>query len=156
MADIWIIQRSEGQAPYNTSQASNISPLSAEPTTVSLKTTSPAVFRVYRTPAVCEFPSWLFPADRPMCHVCEWTVDMHRSNALLAAQVKPFGDLLYLGPLELSSTHLKAELITPFVPLEMPSPYSVGTVFIRQNLTSVDVRFWCIKTISPLKELKYF
>ena len=91
-----------------------------------------------------------------MCHVREWPVDMHRSNALLAAQVKPFGDLLYLGPLEMRSTHLKAELITPFVPLEMLSPYSVGSVFIRQNLTSVDVRFWRIKTFPALKELKYF
>ena len=31
--------------------------------------------------------------------------------------------------------------------------FSVGTVFIRQNLTSVDVRFWRIKTVAALKEL---
>ena len=28
-----------------------------------------------------------------------------------------------------------------------------GTVFRRQNLTSVDVRFWRLKTVSALKEL---
>ena len=33
--------------------------------------------------------------------------------------------------------------------------FSAGTVFISQNLTSVDVRFWRIKTIPALKELKY-
>ena len=33
--------------------------------------------------------------------------------------------------------------------------FSSGTVFIRQNLTSADVRFWRIKTIPALKELKY-
>ena len=32
------------------------------------------------------------------------------------------------------------------------NPYSVGTVFIRQNPTSVDVRFWLINKI----EIKYF
>ena len=30
-----------------------------------------------------------------------------------------------------------------------------GTVFIRQNLTSVDVRFWCIKTAPAPKECQY-
>ena len=30
-----------------------------------------------------------------------------------------------------------------------------GTVFIRQNLTSVDVRSWRIKTVPALKNLKY-
>ena len=29
--------------------------------------------------------------------------------------------------------------------------FSAGTVFIRQNLTSTDVRFWCIKTVPALK-----
>ena len=33
--------------------------------------------------------------------------------------------------------------------------FSAGTVFRRQNLTSTDVRFWRIKTIPVLKELKY-
>ena len=33
---------------------------------------------------------------------------------------------------------------------------SAGIVFIRQNLTSVDVRFWRIKTIPALKESKYY
>ena len=33
------------------------------------------------------------------------------------------------------------------------NPFSAGTVFIRQNLTSTDVRFWCIKTVSVLKGL---
>ena len=28
-----------------------------------------------------------------------------------------------------------------------PSPLRVGTVFMRQNLSSVDARFWRIKTI---------
>ena len=32
--------------------------------------------------------------------------------------------------------------------------FRAGTVLIRQNLTSVDVRFWRIKTIPALKELK--
>ena len=36
------------------------------------------------------------------------------------------------------------------------NPFSAGTVFIRQNLTSADVRFWRIKTVSALKELKKF
>ena len=40
----------------------------------------------------------------------------------------------------------------PFLTLD---PFSAGTVFIRQNLTSVDVRFWRIKSIRALKELKY-
>ena len=31
---------------------------------------------------------------------------------------------------------------------------SAGTVFIRQNLTSTDVRFWHMKTVPALKELK--
>ena len=31
------------------------------------------------------------------------------------------------------------------------NPFSAGTVFIRQNLTSADVRFWRIKTIPALK-----
>ena len=31
-------------------------------------------------------------------------------------------------------------------------PFSAGTVFRRQNLTSVDVRFWRLKTIPALKE----
>ena len=35
------------------------------------------------------------------------------------------------------------------------NPFSPGTVFRRQNLTSTDVRFWRIKTIPALKELKY-
>ena len=34
------------------------------------------------------------------------------------------------------------------------NPFSAGTVFRRQNLTSVDVRFWRLKTIHALKELK--
>ena len=34
-------------------------------------------------------------------------------------------------------------------------PFSAGTVFTRQNLTSVDVRFWRIKMVPALKELKY-
>ena len=34
------------------------------------------------------------------------------------------------------------------------NPFSAGTVFIHQNLTSVDVRFWRIKTVHALKELK--
>ena len=34
-------------------------------------------------------------------------------------------------------------------------PFSAGTVFIRQNLTSVDARFWRIKTVPALKELTY-
>ena len=33
---------------------------------------------------------------------------------------------------------------------------SAGNVFIRRNLTSVDVKFWSIKTIPALKEIKYF
>ena len=33
------------------------------------------------------------------------------------------------------------------------NPFSAGTVFIHQNLTSTDVRFWCIKTVSVLKGL---
>ena len=32
------------------------------------------------------------------------------------------------------------------------NPFSVGTVFRRQNLTSADVRFWRIKMIPALKE----
>ena len=31
--------------------------------------------------------------------------------------------------------------------------FSAGTVFIRQNLTSTDVRFWCIKSVPALKRL---
>ena len=31
--------------------------------------------------------------------------------------------------------------------------FSTGTVFIRQNLTSTDVRFWRIKTVPALKKL---
>ena len=34
-------------------------------------------------------------------------------------------------------------------------PFSAGIVSIHQNLTSVDVRFWRIKTVPALKELKY-
>ena len=34
------------------------------------------------------------------------------------------------------------------------NPFSAGIVFRRQNLTSVDVRFWSLKTIPALKELK--
>ena len=33
--------------------------------------------------------------------------------------------------------------------------FSAGTVFIRQNLTSVDVRLWRVKTVPALTELKY-
>ena len=32
---------------------------------------------------------------------------------------------------------------------------SVGTVFWRQNLTSIDVRFWRLKTVPALKQLPY-
>ena len=32
---------------------------------------------------------------------------------------------------------------------------STGTVFIRQNMTSTDVKFWCSKTVPALKELNY-
>ena len=35
------------------------------------------------------------------------------------------------------------------------TPYSVGTDFSRQNLTSVDVRFWRLKSIPALYEYKY-
>ena len=31
------------------------------------------------------------------------------------------------------------------------SPYSTGTDFSRQNLTSVDIRFWRLKSIAALK-----
>ena len=34
-------------------------------------------------------------------------------------------------------------------------PFSAGTAFIRQNLMYVDFRFWRIKTVPALKELKY-
>ena len=34
------------------------------------------------------------------------------------------------------------------------NPFSAGTVIMSQNLTSVDVRFWRIKSIPALKELK--
>ena len=34
--------------------------------------------------------------------------------------------------------------------------HSSGTDFMRQNVTSVDVTFWRIKSVSELKELKYF
>ena len=33
------------------------------------------------------------------------------------------------------------------------NPFSAGTVFRRQNLTSVDVRFWRLKTIHALIEI---
>ena len=36
------------------------------------------------------------------------------------------------------------------------NPFSAGTVFKRQILTYVDVRFWRIKTVPALKKLKYF
>ena len=35
------------------------------------------------------------------------------------------------------------------------NPFSAGTVSIRQNLTSADVKFWRIKTVPMPKELKY-
>ena len=35
------------------------------------------------------------------------------------------------------------------------NPFSAGTVFIRQNLTSVDVRFWRINTIPTLVRAYY-
>ena len=34
------------------------------------------------------------------------------------------------------------------------NPFRAGTVFMRQNLTSVDVRFWRVKTVPTLKELR--
>ena len=34
--------------------------------------------------------------------------------------------------------------------------FSAGTVSMRQNVTTVDVRFWRIKTIPVLEEFKYF
>ena len=33
---------------------------------------------------------------------------------------------------------------------EKPNPYSAGIDFSRQNLTSVDVRFWRLKSIPAL------
>ena len=33
--------------------------------------------------------------------------------------------------------------------------FSAGTVFIRQDLTSSDVRFWRIKTVPALKRLTF-
>ena len=33
--------------------------------------------------------------------------------------------------------------------------FGAGTVFIRQNMTSTDVRFWRIKTVPALKRLPY-
>ena len=33
--------------------------------------------------------------------------------------------------------------------------YSAGVVFIRQNLISIDIRFWRLKSVPALKELKY-
>ena len=39
--------------------------------------------------------------------------------------------------------------------IHLLNPYSAGTVFMRQNLTSTDVRFWRIKKVRALQELKY-
>ena len=36
------------------------------------------------------------------------------------------------------------------------NPYSAGIDFSRQKLTTLDVRFWRLKSIPALKELKYF
>ena len=36
----------------------------------------------------------------------------------------------------------------------LAKPFSAGTVFTRQNLTSTDVSFWRQKSIPALKELK--
>ena len=39
---------------------------------------------------------------------------------------------------------------------ELINPHSAGTDFISQNRPSVAVRFWRIKAVPELKELKYF
>ena len=35
------------------------------------------------------------------------------------------------------------------------NPFSSGTVFIRQNLKSVDVKFWHMKMVPTLKKWNY-
>ena len=35
---------------------------------------------------------------------------------------------------------------------DMLNPFNAGTVFRRQNVTSIDVRFWRLKSIPALKE----
>ena len=35
------------------------------------------------------------------------------------------------------------------------NPFSVGTVFRRQNLTSTDIRFWRLKMVPTMKELQW-
>ena len=36
------------------------------------------------------------------------------------------------------------------------NPFRAGTVFSRRNPTSVDVRFWRLKTVPALEEFKKF
>ena len=40
--------------------------------------------------------------------------------------------------------------------LKYINPFSEGTVFIRQNLTSVEVRFWSINTVPALEEFNIY
>ena len=40
--------------------------------------------------------------------------------------------------------------------MEQLNPFSAGTDFRRQNLTSIDVRFWRLKSIPALKELQIY
>ena len=59
-----------------------------------------------------------------------------------------------LGACRDTETHFKWVQILSYLIYRF-HPFSAGTVFMHQNLTSVDVRFWCIKTVPALKELKY-
>ena len=52
--------------------------------------------------------------------------------------------ILHVGPM-----YLNLNLINIIF-----NPFSAGTVFRRQNLTSKDVRFWRLKTLPALKKVK--
>ena len=45
--------------------------------------------------------------------------------------------------------------LTPCYVHAILNPFSARTVLIRQNLTSIEVRFWRLKTVPALKVLKY-
>ena len=53
-----------------------------------------------------------------------------------------------------SETQLQVDKKIFFI-IQHFNPFNAGIVFIRQNLTSVYVRFWRIKTIPALKELTF-
>ena len=75
--------------------------------------------------------------------VCDAGAALKRSQAAFSCEMLIHARDRFRGQITTFTTHLPSF-----------NPFSAGTVFKRQNLTSVDVRFGGLKTVPALKELK--